>query len=109
MSNPITPSGPQPDEVIPLSRAQRMPEAAMSNLDIAIRKQVPTVPHALKALAAMERQLTAAKTYEDLRRVIKEASALFRHAITRNDNGTPSSILDAVIDALAVLSREERS
>ena len=48
----------------------------MSNLDIAIRKQVPTVPQALKALAAMERQLTAAKTYEDLRRVIKEASAL---------------------------------
>ena len=48
----------------------------MSNLDIAIRKQVPTVPQALKALAAMELQLTAAKTYEDLRRVIKEASAL---------------------------------
>ena len=48
----------------------------MSNLDIAIRKQVPTVPQALKALAAMERQLTAAKTYEELRRVIKEASAL---------------------------------
>ena len=48
----------------------------MSNLDIAIRKQVPTVAQALKALAAMERQLTAAKTYEDLRRVIKEASAL---------------------------------
>ena len=48
----------------------------MSNLDIAIRKQVPTVPQALKALAAMERELTAAKTYEDLRRVIKEASAL---------------------------------
>ena len=48
----------------------------MSNLDIAIRKQVQTVPQALKALAAMERQLTAAKTYEDLRRVIKEASAL---------------------------------
>ena len=48
----------------------------MSNLDIAIRKQVPTVPQALKALAAMEQQLTAAKTYEDLRRVIKEASAL---------------------------------
>ena len=32
-----------------------------------------------------------------------------RHAITRNGNGTPSSILGAVIDALAVLSREERS
>jgi len=48
----------------------------MSTLDIAIRKQVPTVPQALKALAAMELQLTAAKTYEDLRRVIKEASAL---------------------------------
>ena len=48
----------------------------MSNLDIAIRKQVPTVPQALKALAAMEQQLTTAKTYEDLRRVITEANAL---------------------------------
>jgi hypothetical protein len=45
----------------------------MSTLDIAIRRQVPTVPQALKALAAMELQLTAAKTYEDLRRVIKGA------------------------------------
>ena len=43
---------------------------------LAIRKQVPTVPMALKALAAMERQLTAAKTYEDLRHIIKEANAL---------------------------------
>jgi hypothetical protein len=56
----------------------------MSNLDIAIRKQVPTVPQALKALSAMERQLTAAKTYEDLRRIIKEASAL---KILMNDVG----------------------
>jgi hypothetical protein len=28
-----------------------------------------------------------------------------RHAIMRNGNGTPSSILGAVIDVLAVLSR----
>src|SRR5207342_128196 len=48
----------------------------MSNLDIAIRQQVPTIPQALKALAAMERQLTAAKTYDELRRIIKEATAL---------------------------------
>jgi N6-adenosine-specific RNA methylase IME4 len=43
---------------------------------IAIRKQVPTVPAALKALTAMERQLTVAKTYDEIRRVIKEATAL---------------------------------
>lgn len=48
----------------------------MNSLDIAIRKQVPTVPQALKALAAMEHQLTIAKTYDDIRRVIKEANAL---------------------------------
>ena len=31
-----------------------------------------------------------------------------KHAITRNGNGTPASILGAVVDALAALSREGR-
>ena len=53
MSNPITPSSPQPDEVIPLSRAPHTGGAAMSNLDIEIRKQVPTVPQALKVRIPM--------------------------------------------------------
>jgi hypothetical protein len=48
----------------------------MSGVSVAIRKQVPTVPQALAALVAMERQLLAAKTYESLRRIIKEATAL---------------------------------
>jgi hypothetical protein len=48
----------------------------MSNLETALKKVVITVPAALKALAAMERQLTSAKTYDDIRRIIKEANAL---------------------------------
>jgi ribonucleoside-diphosphate reductase alpha chain len=32
-----------------------------------------------------------------------------RHAITRNSDGSPASILGTVVDALAVLSGEERS
>jgi hypothetical protein len=35
-----------------------------------------SVPGALRALAAMEKQLTAAKTYEALRRIEREANAL---------------------------------
>ena len=62
------------------------------------------------------------KTGRDVESIAREAAVLLslalqhgvavesvRHAITRNGNGTPSSILGAVIDALAVLSREERS
>jgi hypothetical protein len=45
-------------------------------LDVAIRKQVPTIPEAIKALGAMEQQLTDAKTYEQLRVVMKQAEAL---------------------------------
>jgi N6-adenosine-specific RNA methylase IME4 len=41
-----------------------------------LAKLVDTVPAALKALAAMERQLLSAKTYDEIRRVIKEATAL---------------------------------
>lgn len=41
-----------------------------------LHKHVPTVPAALKALAVMERQLSAAKTYDEIRSVIKEAFAL---------------------------------
>ena len=48
----------------------------MTTLNLAVRKLVPTVSLALKTLAAMERQLTTAKTYDEIRRVIKEATAL---------------------------------
>jgi N6-adenosine-specific RNA methylase IME4 len=48
----------------------------MTNLGVAVRKIVPTVTEALKTLVAMERQLAAAKTYDEIRRVIKEATAL---------------------------------
>jgi N6-adenosine-specific RNA methylase IME4 len=44
--------------------------------ELAIRKIVPAVSQALKALGVMERQLAAAKTYDEIRRVIKEATAL---------------------------------
>lgn len=47
-----------------------------SAISLAVKKKVPTVPKALAALAAMERELTAAKTYDDIRRIIKEATAL---------------------------------
>ena len=46
------------------------------NQENAVRQQVPTVAQALKALDAMERQLTAAKTYDQIRKVIKEANAI---------------------------------
>jgi len=45
-------------------------------LDLEVRKQVPSVPQALKALDLMERELAAAETYAQIRRIIKEASAL---------------------------------
>jgi len=45
-------------------------------LDLQIRRQVPSVSAALKSLTAMERELSAAKTYDDIRRIIKEASAI---------------------------------
>jgi hypothetical protein len=31
-----------------------------------------------------------------------------QHALTRNSNGSPASLLGAVVDALAILSRRER-
>jgi ribonucleoside-diphosphate reductase alpha chain len=36
-------------------------------------------------------------------------TATLRHAITRDGNGAPASILGAIVDALAGLSREGRS
>jgi N6-adenosine-specific RNA methylase IME4 len=48
----------------------------MPSLTRAVQKVADKVPLALKALAAMERQLTTAKTYEDIWRIIKEATAL---------------------------------
>jgi N6-adenosine-specific RNA methylase IME4 len=48
----------------------------MSAIDLAIKKHVPTIADAIKSLAAMGRQLDAAKTYDQIRRVIKEATAL---------------------------------
>ena len=60
----------------------------------------------------------ARKTGGDVEAITRDAAVLLslalqhgvavesvRHAITRNGNGTPSSILGAVIDVLAVLSR----
>jgi N6-adenosine-specific RNA methylase IME4 len=46
------------------------------NQENAVRQQVPTITQALKALDAMERQLTEAKTYDQIRKVIKEAIAI---------------------------------
>src|SRR3954471_21567889 len=43
---------------------------------VAVRRQVPTVEAALAALDALEDQLKAAKTYEDLARTIEVARAL---------------------------------
>lgn len=48
----------------------------MTALETAIRKQVPSVPKALAALAQMERELTTARTYDAIRRVIREAGAI---------------------------------
>jgi len=42
----------------------------------AIRRQVPSVPKALAMLVAMEQELTNASTYEQINKVIREASAL---------------------------------
>src|SRR4051812_24622175 len=47
-----------------------------SAIAVAINKQVPSVPKALAALAAMERELTATSTYEAIKRIIKEATAI---------------------------------
>jgi N6-adenosine-specific RNA methylase IME4 len=47
-----------------------------SAISTAIRKHVPTVSKALEALAAMEHQLAAAKTYDQIRHIIREASAV---------------------------------
>lgn len=44
--------------------------------DLAIRKQVSTVPKALAALTALRRELTAAKTYDAIKKIIREAEAL---------------------------------
>lgn len=47
-----------------------------SAIATAIRKNVPTVPKALEALVAMERELGALKTYEQIKHIIREATAL---------------------------------
>lgn len=41
-----------------------------------IKKYVPSIPQAIRSLVAMERQLDSAKTYEHIRRIIKEAEAI---------------------------------
>jgi N6-adenosine-specific RNA methylase IME4 len=48
----------------------------MTNVSTALKKQVATVPKAIAALVAMERQLTEAKTYDQIRKVVREASAI---------------------------------
>ena len=48
----------------------------MTSLDVALRKRVPSIPASLKALDRMRRELSAAKTYDEIRRLIREASAL---------------------------------
>jgi N6-adenosine-specific RNA methylase IME4 len=48
----------------------------MPALEKAVRNQVPTIAKALAALDAMEHQLTIARTYDQIRKIIKEASAL---------------------------------
>jgi N6-adenosine-specific RNA methylase IME4 len=48
----------------------------MNELSAIARKHVPTVPAALKALAAMERELSQSSTYVEIRKVIDAANAL---------------------------------
>ena len=47
-----------------------------SNITVAIKQQVPSIPKAVAMLEAMQVELTTAKTYEQIRRVIREATAL---------------------------------
>ncbi|SRR5258706_2819903 len=48
----------------------------MTNVSTALKKQVATVPKAIAALVAMEHQLTEAKTYDQIRKVVREATAI---------------------------------
>lgn len=48
----------------------------MSGKLVTLKRQVPTIPQALKALAAMRQQLTAERTYAALQRIIRQAEAL---------------------------------
>lgn len=48
----------------------------MTNVIATIQKQVPSVPQALKALVAMEKEMSSATTYIRIRDIIREASAL---------------------------------
>lgn len=45
-------------------------------LDRTIKQNVPSVPRALAALVSMEHELAATKTYDGIRKIIREASAL---------------------------------
>jgi hypothetical protein len=45
-------------------------------LDIAVHERVPTIGKAMKSLAAMERELTTAKTCIAIAKIIREATAL---------------------------------
>lgn len=47
-----------------------------TDIAAAVRTNVPSISHALQTLVAMEKELTTAKTYDEIRRVIQEASAL---------------------------------
>src|SRR5215467_2230418 len=46
------------------------------SLQVRIEKQVPSIAKAMKALDVMGDELTEAKTYEQINRVIKQAEAL---------------------------------
>lgn len=48
----------------------------MTELSVISRKHVPTVPAAIKALAAMERELSQASTYAEIRKIVDQAEAL---------------------------------
>ena len=48
----------------------------MTELSLISRKHVTSVPAALKALAAMERELSQASTYVEIRKVVDQAEAL---------------------------------
>jgi N6-adenosine-specific RNA methylase IME4 len=48
----------------------------MTELSVISRKHVPTMPAAIKALAAMERELSQASTYVEIRKIVDQAEAL---------------------------------
>lgn len=76
----------------------------MTYLSIVSRRHIPTVAEAIKALTALQRQIEAAKTYDEIRKTMQTAEAL--KLLFRDIDLVKSRAEDTILAACARIGEE---